>query len=60
MQTALLGLVPLIHILLVVAFVVGAVVNARRNPGLAGLLALLALAFTTATVWLFLGILRGS
>jgi hypothetical protein len=58
MQVAFLALLPVFHIFLAVVCVVGAVANFRRNPGLAGFLALLAAVFVTVSVWFFLTVLQ--
>lgn len=58
MQTPLLALVPLLHIALVVVFVIAAVVNVRKNPAVAGLLALMAAACAVLTVWFFITLLH--
>ena len=60
MQVAFLALLPALHILIAVVCVVGAVMNAKRHPGLAGFLALAGAASATVAAWFFLSVLGGS
>lgn len=59
MHVALIALIPLLHILLVVGLVVAAGAQLKRNPGLSGLLALIAAFVAAVTVLFFLTVLRG-
>lgn len=59
MQFAVLALLPLVHILLVVIFVIAAVANMKKSPALAGALAVMAALSGMVTVVFFLTILRG-
>jgi len=56
----LLALLPLLHIVLVVVLVIAAAANVRKNPGIAGLLALMAAGMATLTVWFFTSLLHSS
>jgi hypothetical protein len=58
MQVAFFALLPLLHILVVVVFVVGAVANMKRSPALSGVLALVAALSAMITSWFFLALLR--
>jgi hypothetical protein len=49
MLTPLLALIPIALTLVVVVLAVAAAVNVRKEPGMAGLLALLALGFAALT-----------
>jgi hypothetical protein len=60
MQTPLLALLPLLHICLVVVFVIAAAANVRKNPAVAGLLALMAAGFAVLTVWFFISFLHAA
>jgi len=60
MQTPLLALLPLLHILLVVIFVIAAAATVRKNPGVAGLLALTALGFAVLAASFFRTLLHSS
>ena len=60
MQTPLLALLPLLHIVLTVVLVIAAAANVRKNPGVAGLLALMAAGMATLTVWFFTTLLHSS
>ena len=60
MPTPILALVPLLHIALTVALVIAAAVNVRKNPGVAGILALLAAGVAMLTVWLFTTLLSST
>ncbi len=60
MQTPLLALLPLLHIFLVVVFVIAAAANVRKNPAVAGLLALMAAGFAMLTVWFFISLLHAA
>ena len=59
MQLPLLGLLPLLHILVVVVFLIGAVANMKKNPALGGVLALMAAFCAMAAVMFFVTLLRG-
>ncbi len=58
MQTPLMALLPLLHIILVVILVIAAAANIRKNPGVAGLLALLPAGAAMLTVWFFTTLLH--
>ena len=58
MQTPLLALLPLVHVVVVVILVIAAAANLRKNPGLAGLLALMAAGVAMMTVWFFTTLLH--
>ncbi len=60
MQTPLLALLPLLHICLVVVFVTAAAANVRKNPAVAGFLALMAAGFAVLTVWFFISLLHAA
>lgn len=60
MQVALFALMPLLHILIVVVFVIGAVANMKKNPALSGVLALMAALSAMATAMFFLTVLSGA
>jgi len=59
MQFPILALLPLLHILAIVVFLIGAVANMKKNPALGGVLALMAAFCAMATVMFFMTLLRG-
>lgn len=58
MQVAFFALLPILHVLVAVLCVIGAAANLKKNPGLAGLLALLGAASVMIAVWFFLTVLN--
>lgn len=58
MQTPLMALLPLLHVVVLVILVIAAAANMRKNPGVAGLLALLAAGVAMLTVWFFTSLLH--
>lgn len=56
----ILAVVPILLILGLVVLVLATAVNLRKNPGVAALLALITMVFTTVVVCCLIGILRSA
>ena len=59
MQTIFLAVVPILLILILVILLIAAALNVRKNPGLAGLIALIAAGFAAVVACCFFDFLRG-